>query len=575
MAAFKPTSAAELCEFEELASLTHTAPKKVTEIPRWKRKQAEAAEKQKNASLSGGGGVTARNPNTPSKKSKTTPSKAKNPTPSKAAAASSSAGSGAVDRFVPTRSRMDMAHANFSLSQGAENAGARGSGGEAGSGASAYHERLDKALGGAAGSGGGSGGGNGSDGRIDASGANWGAATDGSGGGGRDGKGFRILSFRDKAPVAEDHFGSCNDVLYSGNRNATGPRKPFKSAKTLRHIPSAPTRILDAPGLLDDYYLNLVAWSARNIIAVALGPAVHLCDAKSGSIDELMALEDESDYVCSLKFIPGGTHLAVGTATANTQLWDTDGMRQVRSMNGHSDRVSCLAWKDHVLSSGSKDTTIVHHDVRVRDHAVATLAGHEQEVCGLAWSPEGHALASGGNDNKLMIWDASSASSTTGANSGLRNVVKPRFKIGEHCAAVKALAWSPHERNLIASGGGTADRCIKFFNSQTGSMLNSIDTGSQVCSLLWNPHEKEILSSHGFSRNEINLWRYPSMAKVKELTGHTARVLHMAASPDGSSVVSAGADETLRFWDIFGGPPEKKKSSAFAGSGLNAMSSIR
>ena len=36
----------------------------------------------------------------------------------------------------------------------------------------------------------------------------------------------------------------------------------------------------------------------------------------------------------------------------------------------------------------------------------------------------------------------------------------------------------------------------------------------------------------------------------------------MAASPDGSSVVSAGADATLRFWDIFGGPPEKNHEHA-------------
>ena len=42
------------------------------------------------------------------------------------------------------------------------------------------------------------------------------------------------------------------------------------------------------------------------------------------------------------------------------------------------------------------------------------------------------------------------------------------------------------------------------------------------------------------------------MVKVAELTGHTARVLHMAASPDGTTVVSAAADETLRFWKILG-----------------------
>ena len=59
------------------------------------------------------------------------------------------------------------------------------------------------------------------------------------------------------------------------------------------------------------------------------------------------------------------------------------------------------------------------------------------------------------------------------------------------------------------------------------------------------------------------------MAKVKELTGHTARVLHMAASPDGTMVCSAGADETLRFWKIWDGAKKKKtkksKSAALTG----------
>ena len=43
--------------------------------------------------------------------------------------------------------------------------------------------------------------------------------------------------------------------------------------------------------------------------------------------------------------------------------------------------------------------------------------------------------------------------------------------------------------------------------------------------------------------------------------GHTARVLHMAMSPDGSTVVSAAADETLRLWKCFAVDPTKKKAS--------------
>ena len=39
---------------------------------------------------------------------------------------------------------------------------------------------------------------------------------------------------------------------------------------------------------------------------------------------------------------------------------------------------------------------------------------------------------------------------------------------------------------------------------------------------------------------------------MAELTGHTSRVLHLAQSPDGETVVSGAADETLRFWKVFG-----------------------
>ena len=50
----------------------------------------------------------------------------------------------------------------------------------------------------------------------------------------------------------------------------------------------------------------------------------------------------------------------------------------------------------------------------------------------------------------------------------------------------------------------------------------------QVCALQWSKHEREILSSHGFSQNQLCLWKYPSMVKMAELTGHTSRVLHLA-----------------------------------------------
>jgi cell division cycle 20, cofactor of APC complex len=357
----------------------------------------------------------------------------------------------------------------------------------------------------------------------------------------------RILSFKDKAPAPKGDTVNNLKVLYS----ASGYSSKSSNASKLvnRVIPSAPARILDAPDILDDYYVNLLSWSDTNVLAVALSQTVYLWNAASGDIQELCSYEDSNSdtYVSSVSWVQeGGAHLAIGTSEGNTQLWDVQAQKLLRTMDGHSGRVGSLSWNRHILSSGGRDAVVVNHDVRVARHNVASLTHHTQEICGLSWSPDGTTLASGSNDNLLCIWDATTSSSS-----------RPRFSLTDHQAAVRALAWSPHERNLLASGGGTADRTIKFWNTQTGSLLNSIDTGSQVCALQWNPHEKEILSSHGFAQNQLSLWKYPTMAKIKDLTGHESRVLHMASSPDGCTVVSAAADETLRFWDVFAAPESK------------------
>lgn len=218
-------------------------------------------------------------------------------------------------------------------------------------------------------------------------------------------------------------------------------------------------------------------------------------------------------------------------------------------MDGHSARVGSLAWNSFIISSGSRDGSIIHHDVRQRDHKVATLTGHTQEVCGLKWSTDFRYLASGGNDNLVNIW-----SGVTGSNAGVNtssDVTQALHTFNQHHAAVRALAWCPWQPNVIATGGGTADRCIKFWNVNNGSLIDSIDSKSQVCSLLWSKTYKEIISAHGYANNQLTIWKYPSMVKQCELTGHTARVLQMAMSPDGSTVMSAAADETLRLWNCF------------------------
>jgi len=347
----------------------------------------------------------------------------------------------------------------------------------------------------------------------------------------------KILAFKNKATPQWDASSNAISFLHSKNAASSMPLQAPP-----RRLPKSPCRVLDAPELSDDYYLNLLDWSRENVVAVGLGGTVFLWNADSAEVTELMHVENPEDYICSVAWTKDGMHLAVGISSGEIGLWDCSTCRKLRGMRGHAARVSALSWSNlDCLASGSRDTNVVQHDVRIREHTIQALRGHQLEVCGLKWSRSGQ-LASGGNDNLLHIWDSRSSSSDC----------QYLHRFDQHQAAVKALAWCPFQHNLLASGGGTSDRTIKFWNTQTGALLSSVDTLSQVCALQWNRHHRELLSSHGYSQNHLCLWKYPSMVKLTELSGHTSRVLHLAQSPKGDTVVSAAGDETMRFWNIFG-----------------------
>lgn len=81
--------------------------------------------------------------------------------------------------------------------------------------------------------------------------------------------------------------------------------------------------------------------------------------------------------------------------------------------------------------------------VSLSDCVVRELSAHKQEVCGLKWSFDEKQLASGGNDNKLYVWNMLG----TGHDGSQRRpgTISPEYKFVDHTAAVKAIAWSPHQ----------------------------------------------------------------------------------------------------------------------------------
>ncbi|KAJ1954090.1 substrate-specific activator of APC-dependent proteolysis, partial [Dipsacomyces acuminosporus] len=352
------------------------------------------------------------------------------------------------------------------------------------------------------------------------------------------------------------------------SRRILSPRQPP------RRIAKDPVKVLDTPGIRDDYYLNLLDWSSTNKVAVALNSEVYIWDAKTSQTNLIcdVSAQNDSDWVTSVKWAERGKHLAIGLNSGLVQVWDVNRGRKIRDFAGHSRRVGVLEWNGSVLSSGSRDKKIFNRDTRMREGSVvSTYYAHTQEVCGLQWSPGKSQLASGGNDNLLLVWDTRFTalnslmrSSHPSIAPGAMSFRRPLYQFAEHTAAVKALAWSPTQSGLLASGGGTDDRCIRMWNTQTGQQVSTFDTGSQVCNLSWSFDGSEIVSTHGYSQNHIIVWKYPAMQPVGILTGHTKRVLYLAHSPDGQTIASAAGDETLRFWNVF---------PKIAKSGLDALSS--
>ncbi|XP_057900810.1 cell division cycle protein 20 homolog [Melospiza georgiana] len=366
----------------------------------------------------------------------------------------------------------------------------------------------------------------------------------------------KILHLRGKSQNAPEGYQNNLKVLYSQKM------APGFSRKNSRNIPSKPERVLDAPEMFNDYYLNLIDWSSQNFLAVVLDDTVYLWNYGTREIIPLLQTEHPDVYISSVSWIKDGDYLAVGTSSAEVQLWDAEQQKHLQTMTSHCVCVGTLSWSSCILSSGARTGHIHHHNVRVAEHHVATLAGHTHEVCGLRWSLDGRYLASGGSDNLANVWPCTQCG---GGNFA------PLQTFTQHQDAVKAVAWCPWQMNVLATGGGTRDRHIRIWNVCSGTRLSAVDTLSQVSSILWSTNYKELISGHGFAQNQLVIWKYPRMNKVAELQGDTDTILNLTMSPNGTAVTSAAADETVQVWSCFEMDSIKKKEKQKANSAKSSI----
>ncbi|KAK3650361.1 hypothetical protein LTR56_006337 [Elasticomyces elasticus] len=333
--------------------------------------------------------------------------------------------------------------------------------------------------------------------------------------------------------------------------------------KKVKDIPVIPFRVLDAPALRDDYYCSLLAYSPTvHCLAVGLGPHVYLwSESKAAGIQHLpdSLTAPLAAHVTSLSFSStegGSAILAIGRADGKITLWSPLD-RDPRFDSEQPAPVSCVCFRPKTAKSASiRDpcVSVQTEELLVGDEAgnvylyavewpnqdqrdlfdwhgsmtlLARISCHTQQVCGMAWSPDGDVFATGGNDNQLYFSvaamiatrrrtrdssdDTVNVRSGTSASDSASPPGQPAVLIispGQHKhlfqlnAAVKALAFAPWQPSLLAAGGGSNDRCIHFFHAASGVKLATIDCYAQVTSLVWNTQRREVAATFGFAQPE-------------------------------------------------------------------------
>jgi WD40 repeat protein len=382
---------------------------------------------------------------------------------------------------------------------------------------------------------------------------------------------------------------------------------PKKIQRNKRVISTVPFRDLDAPSLRDDYYCSPLAYSATaECLAVGLGRHVFLWSENWGvnTLDYLNA--PYIAHVTSLSFssAEGGKGiLAIGRACGRLLLWSPSEIHP-RFTSIHWNSVCCVSFRPNTVKRPSRRDrylTVETEELLVGDEAghvffysvewptleqyyifgflgdltlLCRITVHNQQICGLAWSPDGDFFASGGNDNTCHLFETrrvlrhaladinnrNPPAPTTPATPGLRTInitaSSPAFNLGHTIArhqwtvqaAVKAIAFCPWQRGLIAIGGGSNDRCIHFYHVLSGSNLATIDCNAQVTSLIWSTTRREIAATFGFAQPQhpyrIAVFSWPKcevVVRIPWFEGH--RALFAIPYPRGPDIGQARGED--------------------------------
>lgn len=346
---------------------------------------------------------------------------------------------------------------------------------------------------------------------------------------------------------ANDSYNSVNNGVDSNSNTSSHANHKVDIMHYLSRIQrrSKPSlvKVLDAPGLIDDFYLHLLSWSKHDIISVGLKNELYLLNNKLSSVQLLASFPYHN--ICSCAFLEDPNTLSIGLNNGDILLYDIAAQKELFRYSSHNERIGVITSVPNnpfLFTSGSRDTLIHSYDKRKGLKPVITYTGSTQEICSLKWSMDAHILASGSNDNKLLFYR-------------LNHVHPYQIFNDAHSSAIRALDWSKSKLNFLGTGGGVQDQTIKIWNCNTMELVQEINAESQICNLRFSKRN-EMVTTHGFTDNLINVWKlegnaYENITLLDSLNGHKSRVLYMAVGPNERTIATGSGDETVRIWEVF------------------------